>query len=66
MKRSLTASCFFALESRRKNGEGVFAPAMLDGIIAGLQAFNDRTLRADINNDQKKVLALVESYFHCG
>ena len=46
--------------------EGVFSPAMLDGIIAGLKAFNDRTLRSDINNDQKKILALVETYFHCG
>ena len=46
--------------------EGVFAPAMIDGIIAELKAFNDRTLRADIGNDQKKILALVESYFHCG
>ena len=46
--------------------DGVFAPAMIDGIIAELKAFNDRTLRADINNDQKKILALVETYFHCG
>ena len=46
--------------------EGVFAPAMIDGIIAELKAFNDRTLRADIGNDQKKILALVETFFHCG
>jgi glutamine synthetase len=46
--------------------EGVFAPAMIDGLIAELKAFDDRTLRADINNDQKKILALVEEYFHCG
>ena len=46
--------------------EGVFAPAMIDGIIAGLKAFGDRTLRADIGNDQKKILALVEEYVHCG
>ena len=46
--------------------EGVFAPAMIDGIIAELKAFNDRTLRADIGNDQAKILALVEEYFHCG
>ena len=46
--------------------EGVFAPAMIDGIISGLKAFNDRTLRSDIGNDQSKILALVEEYFHCG
>ena len=45
---------------------GVFMPAMLDGIMAGLRAFNDRTLRQDIGNDQSKILDLVEKYFHCG
>jgi glutamine synthetase len=39
---------------------------MIDGLIAGLKSFNDRTLRADIGNDQDKILALVEKYFHCG
>jgi hypothetical protein len=39
---------------------------MIDGIIAELSAFGDRTLRADIGNDQSKILALVETYFHCG
>ena len=46
--------------------DGVFATAMIDGIIAGLKKFNDRTLRQDIGNDQSKILALVEEYFHCG
>ena len=46
--------------------DGVFATAMIDGIIAGLKSFNDRTLRKDIGNDQAKILALVEEYFHCG
>ena len=46
--------------------EGIFSPAMLDGIIAGLRGFNDRTLRADLGNDQKKILDLVTRYFHCG
>ena len=46
--------------------EGVFAPAMIDGIIAGLRAFDDRTLRQDIGGDQERILELVEKYFHCG
>ncbi|MCQ2379910.1 MAG: glutamine synthetase family protein [Victivallaceae bacterium] len=46
--------------------DGVFSPAMIDGIISGLRSFNDRTLRADIGSDQKKILALVEKFFHCG
>ena len=45
---------------------GIFAPSMIDGLIATLRKFDDRTLRADIGNDQKKILALVETYFHCG
>ena len=56
------------LEAQRAvyEAEGVFAPAMLDGIIAGLKAFEDRTLRQDIGGDQNEILALVKKYFHCG
>ena len=46
--------------------EGVFSPAMIDGIIAGLRSFNDATLRADIGNDQEQILELVRTFFHCG
>ena len=55
------------LEAQRGyyEAEGVFAPAMIDGLIANLRKFNDRTLRADIGNDQAKILELVEKYFHC-
>lgn len=44
----------------------VFSPAMIDGIIAELRAFNDRTLRQDVMRDNKAVAALVKKYFHCG
>ncbi|MBR7107574.1 MAG: glutamine synthetase [Lentisphaeria bacterium] len=56
------------LEAQRAvyEAEGVFAPAMLDGIIAGLKSFDDRTLRQDIGGDQDEILALVKKYFHCG
>ncbi len=55
------------LEAQRAfyEAEGVFAPAMIDGLIATLRKFDDRTLRADIGNDQAKILELVEKYFHC-
>ena len=46
--------------------DGIFAPALIDGILRELRAFNDRTLRADIGNDPQKTLALVESFIHCG
>ncbi len=44
----------------------VFSPAMIDGIIAKLRAYNDTTLRADIAGKQDEMLALVKKYFHCG
>ena len=55
------------LEAQRAYYEkdGIFAPAMIDGLIATLRKFDDRTLRQDIGNDQAKILELVEKYFHC-
>ena len=55
------------LEAQRSfyEADGVFAPAMIDGLIATLRKFDDRTLRADIGNDQAKILELVNKYFHC-
>ncbi len=44
----------------------VFSPAMIDGIIAKLRAYNDTTLRADLEGKPDEMLALVKKYFHCG
>ncbi len=44
----------------------VFSPAMIDGIVAKLRAFNDTTLRAELDGNQDEMLALVKQYFHCG
>ena len=60
-----TADCL-AEQRAVYEAEGVFAPAMIDGIIAGLKAFDDRTLRQDIGGDQERILELVNKYFHCG
>ncbi|MBQ6209642.1 MAG: glutamine synthetase [Prevotella sp.] len=56
------------LERQRATYEehGVFSATMIDGIIRQLRAFDDRTLRADIADDQEKISCLVETYFHCG
>lgn len=67
----LPDSCAASAECLQKHrdiyeAEGIFSPAMLDGIIAGLKAFNDRTLRQDIGNDQDQILELVKTFFHCG
>ena len=45
---------------------GIFAPALIDGIIGELRAFNDGSLRAEIGHDKEKTLELVESFLHCG
>ena len=45
---------------------GVFSPAMVDGIIAQLRSFDDKTLRADIQGNEEKIEKLVNQYFHCG
>lgn len=68
---SLPDSCAASadlLEKQREAYEeaGVFSAGMIDGIIAELRAFDDRTLRHDIKNDAKKVKKLVDRYFHCG
>lgn len=44
----------------------VFTPAMIDGIIRKLRAYNDRTLRNDIKDNAEEMLKLVTRYFHCG
>lgn len=45
---------------------GVFSPAMIDGIIARLRGYDDRTLRASLEGRPDAMLALVKKYFHCG
>lgn len=45
---------------------GVFSKAMIDGIIAQLKAFDDNTLRHDVENNPTQLRALVERFFHCG
>lgn len=56
------------LERQRKVYEehGVFAPAMIDGIIRELRAFDDRTLRDHVKRDPEALEKLVAKYFHCG
>ncbi len=56
------------LESMRAAFEekGVFSPAAIDGILAMLRSYSDRTLRAEIQNDPEAMLRLVQKYFHCG
>ena len=45
---------------------GVFSPAMIDGIIEQLRAFDDKNLRHTIENYPEEIQKLVTKYFHCG
>ena len=45
---------------------GVFSPDMIDGIARELRAFDDASLRSDIESYQEEIKKLVEKYFHCG
>ena len=68
---TLPDSCWASadcLKKQRKVYEekGVFSPAMIDGIIAQLKAFNDQTLRAEVTKSKSAMAKLVETYFHCG
>ena len=64
---SCVASADCLLKQRKVYEEhGVFSPAMIDGIVNQLKAFNDTTLRKDISNNPKLIQKEVERYFHCG
>ena len=56
------------LQSQREVFEqmNVFSPAMIDGILGQLRAFDDRTLRKDIQDKPEEVAKLVKEYFYCG
>ena len=60
-----SAAC---LERQRKVYEehNVFSPAMIDGIIAQLRAFDDERLRSEIEGYPEEIQKLVTKYFHCG
>ena len=56
------------LEKYRKIFEehDVFSPTMIDGIIAQLKSYHDRTMRKNIENNYEEIEKLVDKYFHCG
>ncbi len=68
--KNLPDSCELSAEALEKNREvyekdGVFNPAMIDGIINTLLSFHDRSLRKNLEGDRKGMLELVEKYWNC-
>jgi glutamine synthetase len=39
---------------------------MIDGIMAQLKAFKDKTLRAQVTKSKTAMQKLVKTYFYCG
>lgn len=69
--KSLPDSCVAsakALEADRKvfEKDGVFAPAMIDGIIDKLEKYKDGNLRKKLEGSHKEMLEVVREHWHCG
>jgi glutamine synthetase len=67
----LPASCWDSADELSKNrtiyeNHGVFPAEMIDDIIKHLKSFNDKNIREEIKKDPKKMMELVNKYFHCG
>jgi len=45
---------------------GIFPKQIIDGVIRYLKGFNDLELREKINNQEKELMKLVNTYLHCG
>ncbi|MBD5231777.1 MAG: glutamine synthetase [Bacteroidales bacterium] len=68
---SLPDSCVASAEALRKQREiyekaGIFSPAMIDGIIKRLEAYNDTNLRKELSGSPKAMMETVRKYWHCG
>ena len=46
--------------------QGVFSPALIDGILKQLRAFDDANLREHLAAHPEEMEALVKAHFHCG
>ncbi len=46
--------------------DGVFSPALIDGVIEKLKLYNDINIREDIKKRPELMRELVEKFYHCG
>ncbi len=45
---------------------GVFTDSIIDGTARKLKSYKDQNIREELKDKPKKVMALVEKYYHCG
>ncbi|MBN1199294.1 MAG: glutamine synthetase [Bacteroidales bacterium] len=57
-----------ALDTQREiyQANGIFPEKIIDGIIGRLKSFDDQHLRANIRENEKEVIKLVNRFLHCG
>ncbi len=67
----LPSSCFESAEQLANQSDiytkyGVFTPRMVEWFVEHLKEFNDQNLRAELGDDQEKIMEVVTKYFYCG
>ncbi len=67
----LPVSCWDSADRLLEQGEiymkyNVFPQSVIEGFANNLKSFNDKNLRAELENDKVKLMEIVEKYFHCG
>lgn len=67
----LPSSCWESADQLEKNRaiyekDGVFSPALIDGVIKKLRSYNDKNIRFETEQNPAKMKELVELYYHCG
>jgi glutamine synthetase len=67
----LPSSCWESADELEKNRaiyekDGVFSPALIDGVVKKLRAYNDKNIRLETEQNPAKMKELVELYYHCG
>jgi glutamine synthetase len=66
----LPSSCWASAESLEKNraafeDRGVFTPAVIDGLVKRLKAYDDRNLSERLFGKEEEIKNLVEEYLYC-
>ena len=67
----LPSSCYESAECLEKQKDiytkyDVFSEGMIDWIVKYLKEFKDKNIREEIENDEEKIMNLVNKFFHCG
>lgn len=69
--RQLPLSCWESAQMLEDQKEiymkyGVFPLSLIEGTVKILRSYNDKNLRESIQQDQEKILKLVNQFYHCG